>query len=355
MSEGELPHGAVLLNPAHSYRRKPPALAGCSCPDGDLLAYFYNIVRQQEAQCPAEYMLPFAAAHVYGGQFVLGADRAWFAPSIADYPPAEALRPSVELRIAMGDVLAVAGPEKPTVVIAKAGANNYGHTVTEILPRLINLARSPLRDVRLLLPDSMAGFEPTMRSLLGLFGIAAEFLYVRDNQIAAVTNLVYVGPVSQHNVRKSLTLLALRDALWRGLGSPPEPRRRLYVERPPGEKRGLTNADAVRAVLEAAGYETVHPAGLPFPDQVGLFSQASHIVGPLGAGLTNMLFAPPSCRVTMIDNGLADYFFWDLAALAGQDFTWMFTGPISFYSQALETAAYPVDLDGLRYVLRLAG
>ncbi len=355
MSEAVIPHNAVILNPAHSYQRAPPAVAGCWCPDANLLAYFYDIIRQREAHCPAEYMIQFDAAHVLGAQFILGPDRQWFAPSITDYPPAEGMRASIELRIAVGSVQVLPPSDKPTVVIAKAGANNYGHTLTEILPRLVNLARSPLRDVRLLLPNGMAGFEPTVRSLLALLGITAELVFVDEQQVTSVSNLVYVGPVSKHNRRKSQTVLAFRDLLWRSLGITPQPHRRFYIERPPNEQRGLVNAREVRELLEAAGYETVHPGTLPFNDQVVLFSQASHIVGSLGAGLTNMLFAPPTCRVVMIDNGLADYFFWDLAALAGQPFTWMFTGPISFFSQALATAPYAVDLDGLRYVLQQAG
>ena len=355
MKEPEFPPGAVVLNPAHSYRRAPPALAGCCCADADLLAYFFNIIRQRDAHCPAEYMVGFEAAHLLGAQFILGPDRRWLTPSITDHPPAEALLPSVEHRIGAGDVLHLPAAGRPTVVIAKAGASNYGHTLTEILPRIMNLARSPLRQVRLLLPGSMVRFEPTLVQLLGLLGIAAELAFVGDDQIVAVRDLVYLGPVSLHNTRKSATLLAFRDLLWRSLAIVPDPRRRFYIERPHGEQRGITNADEVRAVLEREGYETVHPATLPFNDQVALFAQASHIVGTLGAGLTNMMFASPACRVTMIDNGLADYFFWDLAALAGQRFTWMFTGPISFYSDQLARAGYQVDLDGLRYALRLAG
>ncbi len=355
MSELAIPPNAVILNPAHSYRRSPPAIAGCWCADANLLAYFYDIVRQRDAYCPAEYMVRFDTAHVLGGQFVLGPDRQWLAPSIVDHPPAEAMRPTIELRISLGGLQRLGSPEKPTVVIAKAGASNYGHTLTEILPRIMNLARSELRNVRLLLPDSMRAFEPTLHSLLARLGITAEFAFVTDQQLIHVENLVYIGPVSKHNTRKSQTLLALRDLLWSSLGITPQPRRRFYIERPAGQQRSLGNSAEARAMLEAAGYETVHPASMPFNDQVALFSQASHIVGTLGAGLANTLFAPAACRVTMIDNGLADYFFWDLAALAGQPFTWMFTGPISFYSQELATAAYSVDLDGLRYVLRQAG
>ena len=239
-------------------------------------------------------------------------------------------------------------------MIAKAGADNYGHVLTEILPRIINLSRSPLRTVRLLLPDGMRRLAPTLSGLLGRLGITADLVFAADDEITAVENLVFIGPVSRHNTRKSATLLAFRDLVWRSLDLTPMPGRRLYIERPAHEQRSLANAAEVRALLEAAGYETVHPAALPFDGQVRLFSQASHIIGTLGAGLTNILFAPAACRVTMIDPGLADYFFWDLAALAGQPFTWMFTGPVSFYSPELEAASYPVDLDGLRYALRLA-
>ncbi len=355
MSNDELPPGAVILHAVHTYRRAPPALVGCWCQDPNLLAYFYNIVRQREADCPAEYMATFASATVVGGKYLLGPDQHWVAPSITDYPSADAVRPGLLQRIAAGDVRHQPALGKPTVVIAKAGADNYGHVMTEIMPRIINLVRSPLRHIRLLLPASMGPYAATLQGLLSLTGIGAELVFVPEHDITTVETLVFLGPVSQHNTRKSNTLLTFRDLVWRSLGIVPEPRRRLYVERPPGEQRALDNAAEARAVLEAAGYETVHPGTMPFADQVRLFSQASHIVGSLGAGLANILFAPAECRVTMIDPGLADYFFWDLAALAGQPFTWFFTGPISFYTQDLASSRYPVDLDGLRYVLRQVG
>ena len=352
MTDALLPPDATILNPAHIYWRAPPNIAGCWCHDPNLLSYFYGIVRDREVRCPAEYMVPFARAYVYGGQHVLTAERTWLVPSIADFPPAEAQLPGLAQRIAAGDVRALPAQGKPTVMIAKAGAGNYGHVLVEILPRLINLWRSPLRTVRLLLPQMMAPYAPTVQNLCDLLGITAELLFVSEQEITDVEQLVYLGPVSRHNTRKSETLLHFRDLVWRGLGIVPAATRRLYIERPAHEQRSLSNVAEARAVLEAAGYETVHPASMPFDDQVRLFSQASHIVGTLGAGLTNSLFAPAACRVTMIDPGLADYFFWDLAAVCGQSFAWLFTGPVSFFSQELASSSYGVDLDGLRYALR---
>ena len=244
---------------------------------------------------------------------------------------------------------------KRTVVIAKAGAGNYGHTLVEILPKLISIARSPLRDIRLLLPQSMAKFTAIILALCRHFGVAAELAFVPQDDLAEVENLVYFGPVSLHNSRKSTTLLSLRDAVWQCLDITPAPTRRLYVERQPPGIRNLTNGAAVRAVFEDSGYQTVHPAALSFEEQAMLFSQASHIAGPLGAGLTNSLLAAPQCRVLMIDPGLADYFFWDLATLAGQSFTWMFSGPVFHWSWPLASSDFTVNLDGLRYALAGAG
>ncbi|HUA51661.1 MAG TPA: glycosyltransferase family 61 protein, partial [Candidatus Sulfotelmatobacter sp.] len=45
------------------------------------------------------------------------------------------------------------------------------------------------------------------------------------------------------------------------------------------------------------GFEPVSPEALGFVDQVKLFAAASVIAGPHGAGLANMVFAPPGTPV----------------------------------------------------------
>jgi hypothetical protein len=341
----------IHLNGGHRYRRAPPSLAGCWSHDADLLAYFYNIVRQREVECPAEYMLHFERAYVYDGQYALLAERGWLAPSITDYNAADRVGPGLQQAIAAGNVHRLPYAGKPTVMIAKAGALNYGHVLAEILPKLLNIARSPLREIRLLLPAGMTAYGPIIQLLNERLGIRADLVFDPPSTLTEVEELFYIGPVSQHNVRKSATLLALRDLLWRCLDISPAPRRKFYIDRPEAESRSITNAAEVSAILTAFGYERVTPGSMSLADQAALFAQASHIAGPLGAGLANILFAPAQCRVMMIDPGLADYFFWDLAALAGQPFTWMFTGPVKHFTPELSRSRYPVDLNGLRYAL----
>ena len=347
------PPGADVLHPAHTYLRAPPGLVCCHSPAPDVLAWFYDHIRERQPRCPPEWVLRTGGAHVLSGQHVM-LPGGWLPASVVDWPGADAVLPLWQARAQEAAATVDAGG-RTVVVVAKAGAQNYGHTVVEILPKLINLQRSGLQDVLLLLPEGMGAFAPVIEALLARLGVRAALAPEPWERLTRVDDLAYFGPVSRHNLRKSGTLLALRAELLALLGVVPAPRRRLYVERHAGETRSLLNAGEVRAALEARGFEAVSPGAMPFRDQVALFSEAEAIAGPLGAGLTNMLFAPADCRVLMFDPGLFDFFYWDLAALGGQPFTWMFAGPLAHYSDELATRPYAVDLRVLEVALDQAG
>ncbi|MEY2458842.1 MAG: hypothetical protein QOG30_672, partial [Acidimicrobiaceae bacterium] len=60
-----------------------------------------------------------------------------------------------------------------------------------------------------------------------------------------------------------------------------------------------TNEEEVEAFLSERGFETVAPATMSFREQIELFGQAEVIVGT-GAGLFNMVFAPPGTKVLQL-------------------------------------------------------
>ncbi|BCJ92364.1 hypothetical protein IZ6_30990 [Terrihabitans soli] len=53
-------------------------------------------------------------------------------------------------------------------------------------------------------------------------------------------------------------------------------------------------------------------------EQIDIFSNASHIVGPTGAGFANMLFAPQGCQATVLvgDNANTNLYFLNQIAHA---------------------------------------
>jgi capsular polysaccharide biosynthesis protein len=90
------------------------------------------------------------------------------------------------------------------------------------------------------------------------------------------------------------------------------------------------------------GYRNVLPAQMSFEEQVCAFSQATHVVGVLGAECANFAFSPRGIRfLGLAPNLMQDDFFWDLASLKGGAYTCLH-GPAA--DRALGMNA-PFDID----------
>ncbi len=88
--------------------------------------------------------------------------------------------------------------------------------------------------------------------------------------------------------------------------------RKIYIARDRARYRRVLNEGQIQAALRAQGFEIVRPEELSFAEQLELFSGASVIVGPTGAGLSNMVFAPLGCRVIVLagETREANYFIF---------------------------------------------
>ncbi len=73
--------------------------------------------------------------------------------------------------------------------------------------------------------------------------------------------------------------------------------KRVYVDRRRAWARRLSNEDEVVATLTRYGFVPVCLEDLGLIEQMALFRQADVIVAPHGAGLTNIVFSRPGCRV----------------------------------------------------------
>ncbi|WP_027186028.1 glycosyltransferase family 61 protein [Desulfovibrio inopinatus] len=67
--------------------------------------------------------------------------------------------------------------------------------------------------------------------------------------------------------------------------------KRLYVSRHDAERRVLANESELAAAMEKRGFTVIAPGELPYSEQIQVFSQAEIIVGPHGAGLTNIVYS----------------------------------------------------------------
>lgn len=209
--------------------------------------------------------------------------------------------------------------------IFKAGKDNYGHLLIEMLPKLDLLVASGDTEVPLIIPTLPPALKKVLHHVLDTLYPAVFTTHEMTHRFLAVDELIVPGPITKHNTQKSW---AVRNFAERLSGKPSTGNLKLYVSRSGGKIRAVTNEWQIELLFRSHGFRVVKPQELSFGEQIALFSRAAHIAGPMGAGLTNIVFAPSDCRVTMLDPGLCDHFFHDLASLKGQVFDWIFTQPL---------------------------
>lgn len=73
-------------------------------------------------------------------------------------------------------------------------------------------------------------------------------------------------------------------------------------------------------MLESNGFEVFEGAGMPFDEQMRVFSEASVIVAPHGAGLTNSLAARGATLIEMMEPRYLNGCYYALADAAGLDY-----------------------------------
>ncbi|CAM9541960.1 unnamed protein product, partial [Ascophyllum nodosum] len=185
------------------------------------------------------------------------------------------------------------------IILTQHWGASYFHFLVECLPRI-----TVMLDVLLGYPDIKIAIGPDKKDsqvyreqLLGLLGIGPERIIVDKKIHADVTFVPDSTPCGQPN---TVLISRLRFALLKGLypetgGASPLTPRPVIVLVVRTRKRFLGNNDEIREALEKnfPSHDVVEAFGRgSMREQLELFAQASLIVGPHGAGLSNMIVAP---------------------------------------------------------------
>jgi len=85
--------------------------------------------------------------------------------------------------------------------------------------------------------------------------------------------------------------LGVRDARTSGRG------RRLYVTRRGSRWRRVVNEDEILQRLKKWGFEVVDPGHLTIAQQIEIAAESEVVMGPFGAGMNLLLFAPRDATV----------------------------------------------------------
>ena len=228
-------------------------------------------------------------------------------------------------------------------IVGTIAAGNPFHWFIEALPRLFSLADVP-EPVTLLMPDSLTAARQaqltaclpphvTLRNVPAGTRLRLE-RFVLPSYLTTLWDFAY--PPYEH-------LAFVRDRLLaaNGAAAAPPGHERLYISRAGARVRRVANEEDVVAALQPFGFHAVRLEELPFAEQVHLFRAAEMVVAPHGAGLANVLFAPPLTVVELASRVVSPvYFFLSLAL--GHDYR-------AVYPAELNDERLPSPAEGRRY------
>lgn len=177
---------------------------------------------------------------------------------------------------------------------------NYYHWLFDVISRYsLDLNHwSPAEDAPqrrrpiVLVPADAPGFVLECLDLISSSDV--PFLEVGADSAIFVDELEFLG-TSLYPPPQLLNIFqTIRKKI---IGQQPRAHRRLYITRQDSRHRRLLNEDDIIRAVTRFGFECVSLTEKSLVEQVSLFSEASHIIAPHGAGLANLVFCQPGTKI----------------------------------------------------------
>lgn len=229
--------------------------------------------------------------------------------------------------------------------------NNYYHWMLEFLPKISLLEKSQngmpndlFFDAKILLPPNPRSW---MLKSLQMLGIDENQVYHPTSNHLKVDQLLFMPPFATKYCTPSWAYQWYKDRFSAFIEKSEKKTKRIYISRQNAQNRQMINEAQVINFLSKYGFETYLLEEMTLPEQISLFSQAEIIVGPHGAGFSNMIF---STRATLIDIFEPTYIhpcFYNMCSDTGQ-FYWFVMG------DTIQGKDIMVDIGKLKKTLDLA-
>jgi capsular polysaccharide biosynthesis protein len=178
------------------------------------------------------------------------------------------------------------------MLVGNPWAHNYHHWLINGLLRLWWTSQfAELQEIPLIVPSHMTSFQ---QESLAALGVDPRRLLPFDGSLWQIDRLFF--PANGDYWPLQMRWLRQRFFEHYRLSEAPG-RRRIYVSRADAPGRRVTNEAEVVEMLKRRGFEVLQLASLPLGEQVRAFAEAKLIVGPHGAGLTNIVFAASNATI----------------------------------------------------------
>jgi hypothetical protein len=247
------------------------------------------------------------------------------------------------------------------VLLGGHSHTNWYHWLVDALPQLhtARLLPEPYRSWPVCVPEEIFRY-PTMVEALELFldgrsviripektRIRGTLCWIDSLEIMNSPNsLVTKRPLSQIHLLHREGMEAYRQVfLDRYSGEVSPWGERIFITR--SGIRRVYNQDEIADVAAEFGFTAVAPETLSLAEQVTLFSGATHIIGPSGAGFAGLLFASPNTQVLCWQDSRLTHMtiLPDLATLTHSHYWHVFYTP---HGGGIFTGNYHLDPSDMR-------
>ena len=185
---------------------------------------------------------------------------------------------------------------------------NYFHFFNDVLPKLFLIDSNSLENYPLLIHERIFNckhFQFLFQELE--FVRNRPWLIVQDNTYFEVRQSWHIKPMgyqTTYQTKIQELLIKFKSKL--------EPSKKIFLNRSLKSGRNISNMDELKTILHDQNFLIIETEKLSIPEQLLIFSEASHIISIHGAGNTNLLFSPKSVRFLEImpKNKISSHYYW---------------------------------------------
>lgn len=229
--------------------------------------------------------------------------------------------------------------------------NNYYHWLLEYLPRVSVFIDPPNNDfsdlfsyAKIILPPSPT---PWMFKSLDMLGVKEDRIIQPVGKQLRVDQLIFIPGFEQPYNVPLWAIKWLRDRFSSYMNTSDPKNKRIYVSRRNAIHRRVRNEDEVVDSLRNYGFVEYVLEDMSLEEQISLFSQAEIVVGPHGAGFSNLVFSTNATLIDLFEPTHVHPCFFNICYDTGQDYWYVM-------NEKVDRNHMLVDIDKLQRTLERA-
>lgn len=215
------------------------------------------------------------------------------------------------------------------VIVLASGNSGYAHWPSEVLAKFRAIENSDIdtAEVQFIVPPDLNDWQRESLELIGYpvrtvnqieyeHRLTSQTVVIPSTSELLWTGPPYVSPSEIEWIREQVLSQTKRKVSHYG--------KRLFVSRVDANKRNIVNRDEVLDALSHFDIDVIIPGKLSYSEQVTVFSRAELIVGPHGAGLTNIMYSQEATVVELLIEDIKNKHYYVLSNLSNlqYDYVW---------------------------------